>query len=139
MADKDNREGSMDCETESNISRSPAVLQPNGRKRSLDTSDSTHQSPAGAPPKKARNYSHEAVGDNPIAQEKASKDVEDEKNPIRYWTKHFKWPEKYCARNANDFRHLLARPMSPRQQRPAALEYAGEASSTSTSDDQNPR
>jgi hypothetical protein len=114
-----------------------AALQSNGRKRRLDTPDSIHQSSPKTPRKKARKHANEAVVDSSAEQEEASKVDEDETNPIRYWTKHFKWPKKYFYESNMDMEmsNRLAKKMpsaSLRRKRSAAGSI-GAASVTSSS------
>jgi hypothetical protein len=79
------------------------------------------------------------VVDDSIEQEGASKDEEEGGNPVRYWTKHFKWPEEYCDRSDNDMSYLLARPRSPRQLALDLVDPASVAWSVTTPSDQKPR
>lgn len=125
---------------------SPAP-QRNSQKRLREALDPLSQDPAESPRKRARKRLRSTVVEIPVHKEAASTVSEGEIDPIRYWTKKYRWPKGYAEQSDSNMSHLLARQRSSnslrrKQSAPASFEPAGPSSvtpSSTTPSDQKPR
>lgn len=126
------------------------VQQSKGRKRRLETLDLIPKSSTEAPRKRARQSPGRVVVETSVDKEEAASEVgEEERDPIRYWTKTHKWPRGDPEQSDNNMSHLLARQKSSNSLRrkqsaqasvdPASVAPSSIAPSSTTPSDQKPR
>ncbi|KAI9675927.1 MAG: hypothetical protein M1829_003165 [Trizodia sp. TS-e1964] len=113
------------------------------KKRRLDTPEPIHKGSPEPPQKRARQSPREVVEISADKEGAASKVGEEDRDPIRYWTKTYQWPKGY-AKMSGETNHLLAkRPSSNflrrKRSEPASIAPSSDAPSFTTPSDQKVR